>query len=222
MPSAFPTDADVPQLLIDTGVLPTGTAALPTSFVGAAAGALLDWERDICCSPWINPASAPGLTTRIFDPPDSRLLTFGGGLISVTTFTVDSVAQVSGTDYWLWPTDAPIHGKPYYGVQFASVCTGLPATVSINGRWGYKLSCETPLVPQDVFDAVCAWAAVACLPTILRLGGQSAVTEEKQGDVSTRYADPTVSGGMQSIGGAAQWELQYQSAVQAYVLRAFV
>jgi hypothetical protein len=215
VPAAFPTDADVTALLVATGVLSGG---LPAALSGIATDASRQWERDSGFVPWI----ASTHTVRTFDPPISRVLDLGGGVLAFTSVTVGVTTTSAGTvlttgvDYFPMPSGAVDAGFPYTSLAFGYALGGLPGSVKVDGTWGF-VAAGSNAVPQDVFDAVCRLAALKCLPVLQQLTGN--ITREKQGDVE--YAWAGVGSGL-AAGTPDQWLAEYNLVLNRYKRAWFV
>ncbi len=131
--------------------------------------------------------------TRSFDPPISPrlLLDLRTDLLSVSTLTVQGVAQVADTDYWLEPFDATQDGKPYRRVEFAvarwgyagsPITAALRKCIVIAGLWGFSAT-----VPDQGYDAILAQGAIDCYPE-LALAVSHGLQMKREGDVEAMYA----------------------------------
>lgn len=212
MASAFPSDNQVRDFLIDAKVLEAGSS-LPASLAGVSETARKIWERDTGYSPWIATTQ-----TRYFDPPQGTLLELGAGLLAVTSLKVDIQYDADGNvkpdsgkvlqqnvDYYLLPLEAPSVERPFTMVEFKVARYGEKRTIEIVGSWGWGSGANA--VPQDAFDAVLRLAALFCLPTLQELKGS--LKSVRQGDLAYDY------GGIDREE-ITHWRTFYQAAVDRY------
>lgn len=162
---AYPEAEDLAALLAATPLDIPDTL----DFDSKVAEARDDWEARTDWLPYLADADD---SERTFDPPGwggSRTLPLGGGLVSLTSLTVDGTALVSGTDFRLRPANAPAQGRPYTSAEF--LCGGWggshwggygpPGSVVIVGRWGRVAALE-----DNVWGAILGYAASLCVPEL--------------------------------------------------------
>ena len=158
--------------------------------------------------------------TRSFDPPISPrlLLDLRTDLLSVSSLTIQGVAQVAATDYWLEPFDAPQDGKPYRRVEFAvarwgwagpPITAALRRCIVITGSWGYSAT-----VPDQVYDAILAQGAIDCYPE-LALAVSRGLQMKREGDVEAMYARGKGNGPL--FEEMSAWQLRVADAINNYL-----
>ena len=172
--AAYPTDADLLELIQSTGVIDTsGTNFGRMRLQDKIDSAIGDWEQRTGWEPFL----ADGVdVTRLYDPPGPNVTRQGGilnlrgggkklfldaGLVALTSLNVAGIAYELGTMFWLRPDNAPARRKPFTWIEFLVPVFGSPQSVSITGRWGFWTA-----IRQQVFEAVLQHAAELCVPQI--------------------------------------------------------
>lgn len=143
--TTYPTDADVQALVQSLGVtLPSGII-----FDGSGAAAAQEWERLTGRIPFLNPST---VTTRTFEVPGAksthnsvlpikgggRRLPLQGGVISISSVTVEGQNKVVGSDVYPGPVNNPAIGKPYDYLEFAVPQYGQIRSVQVTGKFGFS------------------------------------------------------------------------------------
>lgn len=180
MRSAWPVAAELTTYATGMGVtVPTG--AVLADYV---ASAIAEWEDVTGWRPFLGATSS---TTRAYTPPDGYLLDLRGGFTSITAIRVGVSASSTGTllvestDYWLWPEDAVVGRRPYWGVKFAAAQFGQPNSITVAGKRGYY-----PSIDEDAYMAVLKRAMSIVISH--SVGAVGAATKIEQGPVKFTMA----------------------------------
>lgn len=227
--TAYPTGTEIGAYISSLGLL-AGTdltaflAALDlTSMADAAAAA---WERDTGWTPFLKDTVA---VSRRFDAPgpNRRGLTRGGGnRLDFEAGLLELTAIVSGyanddagdaavleDDYYLWPPNAPVEGRPWTMMDLNFAGWGRPQSLRITGYWGYAAT-----IPADAWQAILRQAAMLAY-TQLTAAMSGGVKSWSEADIKEEYdfgfLGLSAASGSGS-GRAAPWESQWQQAVNRY------
>ena len=131
---------------------------------------------------------------REFDPPvaASGVLELGTDLLSVTSVTYGGVTWTAGTEYRLLPANAAAEGRPYRCLALnrrwaAPLPFSLQGAIQITGSWGYGAR-----IPEEVWEAMRATAALTLLPAISR-GLTGGLVSWSDADVHEQYGEDPLS-----------------------------
>lgn len=215
--SAYPAATAVSAYVAGAGV------SVPTGFTSAmfdthAYAAVNEWERLTDYRPFLAAMAAVSL---YFDPPGpNRTTELRGGyqrLVLDRGFTVISEVRsgitvddtagtvlTAGTDYRLWPVNAPSDSQPYTCIDFIAVQRGEPNSVKVTGTAGYSAT-----INAEVYQAVLELAAGHAMASLAQGIGSGAV-EWDEGDVSERRSIELV----QKLG--EQWRTKARTTAMQY------
>lgn len=188
---AWPTSDDLQTYLKAAGLIaldPTATELL-LDYSGALSAAIERWNDETRYWPFLSAGDAT--EARRFSPPGGSLLDLNGGLLTLTSLTVDVTYTSSGTVYMnqqhfkLLPRDAPQKTAPWTLIEFTwSPWNVSDGEVEIAGEWGYANSAN---LPESARRGVLAYAASELAPQIQR-GISGGTIKWTEGDVSRQYA----------------------------------
>lgn len=128
---------------------------------------------------------------RRFDAPRNAngMVDFREPCASVTSVVFEGSPMIEGTDYWLHPNNAPERKRPYRMIEmyksYPYQLPGLRRTLVITGKWG--LSTE---VPDDIFQAILARAAILLIPAIKAAISRGLVSWSEAGVQENYGTDP--------------------------------
>ena len=161
--------------------------------------AIAEWDR-LTYRPFFQTSNTPVAVP--FDPPgpnqrgsyrggDTRL-PLRNGLLSVTSVYVgvneadgqDGNLLVAGSDYWLYPSDAPSKNEPFTEIEFAFARRGLPQSIVVTGIWGY---CQGE-IPDDAWKAIRDMACANVLRSV-REGNSYDYVQITDGDVTLKNSE---------------------------------
>lgn len=190
MAAGWPGSGDL-QAFIEAAGFDTASVDL----AGAVAAGQAEFERLAGWRPFLGTTQ-----TRKFDAPEGEMLFLCGGLLALTSLTVDGTAYVADTDFYLMPGNAELAGEPWTWVEFASAPSCARRGIVIVGTWG-----RVTAIPEAVRHAVLCLGAEAAMPSIVaaKSGGAQQWTE---GDVTERYGPDglaAITGGWRASAAAA-------------------
>lgn len=196
----YPTGGDVGQFLTDSKLKHAGLDLGSAALLGRE---VVERETDRV----FLAVSA----TREFDPPvgNNGVLDLGVDLVSLSSLTYGGTAWTAGTDYRLQPVNATVEGKPFSMIRFnrrwqSPLPFSQQGSLVITGLWGYSAK-----IPEDVWQAMRAAAAVTLLPAI-----SFGLT---RGLVSWSDEDTTENYGKDPLGNlAATWGAIRSGAIARY------
>lgn len=181
--TAWPTTTELTNRLTGLGIttLPTGLALQDE--IDAAVEML---EQESGQRPF-KEESAAG--TFELDPERRTFLDLRSRWTDIDSVEIDGDAVTAGEDYWAYPVDGP-----YMWLEFtrASVMTGLPQTIAVEGKRGYAVN-----IPLTVWLAVLDYAAGSIYKTAAAVGTVSAgaISEIQQDSVRLKYAGASTAAG---------------------------
>ena len=163
---------------------------------------------------------APAATTRLFDPPWTNprgFLDLRDDVINVTSVTINGSPQTFNQDYFLWPPNADVMGKPWNGIELQRNFPNfyLPnqrKSVAVTGQWAYST-----LIPDDVFSAIVKLAALSLVPFLsLNISGglQASKTPNSEYQFGQGVENRPV------VREAKMWELSALTTLKDYTRRA--
>lgn len=211
--TAWPQPADVQRLLVACDFWPTPSqtelreAALIQAEIALNA-TVADFEQRTGWIPFLSDGESD---TRTFDGTDADgMLQLGGGVISVSSITVQGSALTTG-NYWLRRSDSLKRRYPYDMIQFrsgvqAGAVSLYPDYIVVTGVWGY---CSE--APPDVWNAVLQKAAAS---TLYQLIDQPNVAAQSEDGFSEEFDQV---GPMTPFGRADRWEKEYAAVAQRYM-----
>jgi len=198
----WPTPAEVQAHLTLAGAWGDISDDLSSVIQGAIDATVRDFEDQTGWNPFL---AAAADSTRYFDAPGpysngylgrtggGNKLELDGGLLSVTSLTVDGVTKMEGDDFQL---RSPGGGWPNTKVLFLNGRVySEPNGIVITGKWGFSTE-----IPANVWEAVRDKAAATMLGPLANLrrvtaeGAQNAQIKSKEtGPVKTEYATSDAS-----------------------------
>jgi hypothetical protein len=147
--------------------------------------------------------TAPGPTRREGIHGGGRLLQLGGGLLALSSLTVDSgsgsIEQAEDADFWLEPANAPAEGWPFTLVRFDRMVYSLRNGIAVTGLWGFCGGGVSDW-PATAWQAVLGAAMLHLAPDIAARklseasgAAQGAKKAKQVGSIRIEYAtlDPT-------------------------------
>ena len=209
----YPNLVDVAAMLAAAG-LQTSAASLtladlvPLSMYSDTA--VRDWERRTGYIPFL-PNSVD--VTRYYTPQGaeyrtgstmlpalqggSNYLDLKAGLVSVTSVSVGynvvnpggATALVQNQDYFLFPENADVEGKPWTMIKWSFPVRGAERSIQIVGKWGYAPG-NTPTVPADAWHAILVHACALACPEIGTAMNDGLLTFEAAGLTEKYSSDP--------------------------------
>lgn len=207
MPATYPTATDLTRYFNGAGLVDLSPA--PTfnfmDLAQATLSARSNYEGRIGRT--LLAVSA----TRTYDAPDypRTLLPLKGDMAgSPSAVTVNSVAMVLNTDYYMLPTNADIENppRPFTRIDFAVNPTCPRRGIVVTGPWGYATT-----ISDGAWNAILARAAYLCYPQLAQ-----AITRGLsvwRDDVVTEQYGPSPLGYLRD-----QWEKQYEGGVERFLL----
>lgn len=215
--TAYPQATDVSAFVDAAGVsIPTGFGV--TQFEQVASAAVNEWERLTGYRPFL---ATTATASFYYDPPGpndrgesrggARRLILDRGFTTVSEVrngitTTDTAGTVltAGTDYRLWPKNAPQDSQPYTCIDFVGVQYGEPDSIKVTGTAGYATA-----INAEVYQAVLEIAAGDIMSAVMQ-GISTDPAEWKEGDVSERNSVELV----QKLG--EQWRNKGRSTALRY------
>lgn len=208
MPLTYPDGTDLLNYIASLGIVDEEVkdarfGALDLTVKAGAAAA--EWERRTAWRPFLAQAGQ----SRRFDAPwAARTLELSGGLLSLTTLTVDDDARTLDEDFWLGPENAAAKGLPYTFVEFAGrAVASARRGIEITGDWGRM---ET--LTDDIWQAVLHYGACLCYPE-LSLGISKGAYSIRDVNFEIRYAG---AGNGPLFLEAQTWKSVFDAAVRRY------
>lgn len=186
----WPTGAELGAYLQTLGVdTPPGTPSLADRMEAEVQR----WESETGWKPFLAETAA---SVQTLVPSGMVWQDLNGGYISVDAVRWAGRTLTPGEDYWLEPSGAPAHERPYTWLQWGIPVQGR-APIEVEGRRGYA---ET--IPLDAWMAVLDRAAARVLVSERHQSGTW--QEVRQGSVTLKRGDAaTLADFLQERGEAA-------------------
>jgi hypothetical protein len=186
----WPTGAELGAYLQTLGVeTPPGSPSLTDRMEAEVQR----WESETGWNPFLAESAA---SVQTLVPSGMVWQDLNGGYVSVDAVRWAGRTLTPGEDYWLEPSGAPAHGRPYTWLQWGIPVQGR-APIEVEGRRGYGVT-----IPMDAWLAVLDRAAARVL--ISEQAQPGAWREVRQGSVTLKRGDAaTLSDFLQERGEAA-------------------
>lgn len=125
---------------------------------------------------------------------------FPTGVVSITSITANTAALSAGTDYVLFPTDAPLKSRPFEGVKFRRPVQTTYGTIQVDASWGFAAD-----YPDWAKRAIMHYATAHVLMGTSQADAGSVGGGWQDGDVAQHGAGKTAGskGSDDALGGAA-------------------
>ena len=143
--------------------------------------------------------------TYTFDPPGNacRKLALNADLAQLTSLTVQGQPLTLNTNFWLYPQNAGVMGKPYTWIEFLYPIAWVRQSIAITGLWGKYIA-----LPAMTWDGMLAAAALDCYPQL--------AANLANGFVQLKEKDEMVSAGPEPLGYLkAAWTKTFERGWQA-------